>query len=153
MNNQKELGLLNDLVRINNDRIEGYQKASENLKGDNNNLRDLFGSLQTESEQNNQQLTGEIKHLGGSPDTGTTTGGKVYRTWMDVKATFGGNDPKSILESCERGEDAAKKAYQTVLESGDLSDNITAVIANQQERQLQAHDRIKALRDQWQHND
>lgn len=148
MNNQNELGLLNDLVLINNDRIEGYQKASENLKDDNNNLRELFDSFQTESRQNNEQLTQEIIQLGGSPDNGTTAAGKVYRAWMDVKATFGGDDAKGILESCERGEDAAKRAYQSALESGDLSPQTTAIVASQQQRQLQAHDQVKALRDQ-----
>ncbi|MBL7713601.1 MAG: PA2169 family four-helix-bundle protein [Chitinophagaceae bacterium] len=149
MTNESQIEVLNDLVRINNDRIEGYGKAIENMKEDNGLLNPLFSSLQQDSRKNNQDLNAEISKLGGTPDTGTTTGGKIYRAWMDVKATFGGDDAKAILESCEGGEDAAKRAYQTAMESGDLAGDTAALVARQQGDQRAAHDKIKALRDQY----
>jgi uncharacterized protein (TIGR02284 family) len=38
-----------------------------------------------------------------------SSSGTLHRMWLDVKATFSGHDRKSILEECERGEDAIKK--------------------------------------------
>ena len=149
MTNENQIEVLNDLVRINNDRIEGYRKAIENINDDKGLLAPLFTTLQQDSRKNNQELTDEISKLGGTPDTGTTTSGKIYRAWMDVKATFGGDDAQGVLASCEGGEDAAKRAYQTALESGDLSGDTAAVVAKQQGQQREAHDKIKLLRDQY----
>jgi uncharacterized protein (TIGR02284 family) len=149
MTNENQIEVLNDLVRINNDRIEGYRKAVENLNDDKGLLAPLFTSLQQDSRQNNQELSAEISKLGGTPDSGTTTSGKIYRAWMDVKATFGGDDAQGVLESCEGGEDAAKRAYQMALESGDLAGDTAAIVARQQGDQRAAHDKVKALRDQY----
>ncbi|MFA6151603.1 MAG: PA2169 family four-helix-bundle protein [Chitinophagaceae bacterium] len=149
MTNENQIEVLNDLVRINNDRVEGYRKALENLNDDKDLLAPLFLSLQQESRGNNQELIAEISKLGGTADEGTTTGGKIYRAWMDVKATFGGDDAAGVLSSCEGGEDAAKRAYQMALESGDLSPDLSALVARQQGVQREGHDKIKALRDQY----
>ncbi len=149
MENDNQIMVLNDLIRINNDRIEGYRKASENFKDDHMELLSLFSGCIIESQDNNVTLSHQVRRLGGTPDNGTTMGGKIYRAWMDFKATFGGDNAKGILESCERGEDAAKKAYQTAVESGDLDSESLSVVTHQRERQLQSHDKVKELRDRF----
>lgn len=148
MQHENQIEVLNDLIKINNDRIEGYRKAAEQLKEDRSNLIPVFDKLQAESLANKTDLNNEVLRLGGSPDDGTTAGGKLYRAWMDVKATFGGDNPASVLVSCEGGEDAAKRAYKSALESNDLGDSIS-IVSNQQSAQLQSHDQIKMLRDQY----
>lgn len=148
MQHENQIEVLNDLIRINNDRIEGYRKAAEQLKDERSTLIPVFDKLQTESQNNLRDLKDEVLRLGGKPDEGTTTGGKIYRAWMDVKATFGGDDPESVLMSCEGGEDAAKRAYNSALESGDLGDSLS-VVTNQRDAQLLSHDQIKMLRDQY----
>ncbi len=147
MQNEPQIEILNDLILINNDRIEGYKKAAENLKDNNSELLSVFGSLERESRHNVEELTQHIIGMGGEPDTGTTTGGKIYRAWMDVKATFGGDDAKGVLESCEGGEDAAKRAYDSAMKSGELTDVCVPLVSRQQEAQLRSHDKIKSLRD------
>lgn len=149
MQNENQIETLNDLVLINNDRVEGYRKALENLKEAKPELTTLFNALKEESFKNNQELKTEIFNLRGTPETGTTVSGKIYRAWMDVKATFGGDDALSVLNSCEGGEDAAKVAYKSAIESGDLSADTAALVAKQQSAQLQGHNQIKALRDQY----
>lgn len=148
MQHENQIEVLNDLIRINNDRIEGYRKAAEQLKDERSTLIPVFDKLQTESQNNLRDLKDEVLRLGGEPDEGTTTGGKIYRAWMDVKATFGGDDPESVLMSCEGGEDAAKRAYNSALESGDLGDSLS-VVTTQRDAQLLSHDQIKMLRDQY----
>ena len=67
---------------------------------------------------------------------------------MDVKATFTGNDRKAILASCEFGEDAAQRAYDTALSSdAELPAEVRQVIMEQKTNLRRDHDRIKALRD------
>ncbi len=149
MENENQIMVLNDLIKINNDRIEGYRKASENFKDNNMMLLSLFNELAMESHSNNEILINQVSRLGGEFEEGTTVSGKIYRAWMDVKATFGGDDAKGILESCEGGEDAAKQAYETAIESGYLDTQSLSVVLNQQQKQLQSHDKIKMLRDQF----
>ena len=146
---ENQVMVLKDLIKINNDRIEGYKKAAENFKDNDIKLLTLFNQFATESQRNREVLTNQVERLGEINNEGTTMSGKIYRTWMDIKATFGGDDAKGILESCERGEDAAKKANETAIESGYLDTQSLSVIIDQQQNQLQSHDQIKMLRDQY----
>lgn len=139
--------ILNDLVEINNDRIVGYQKAIEELKDNDSDLKVLFTGMIAESQTYKMALASEITSLGDKVDTGTTNSGKIYRAWMDVKAIFTGRDRKTVLENCEFGEDAAQKAYKMALESDGLPSNIREMISTQKASLKQSHDKIKSLRD------
>ena len=144
----KNADLLNDLIRINNDRSEGYKKAAKVIDGKENGLRDLFEDLAAESTKYAADLQKYVMSEGVSPANGSTAMGKVYRVWMDLKTTFSGNDRKSILEACEYGEDAAQKAYEEALNSdADLSDAEMKIIRNQQKSLQDSHNYIKTLRD------
>ncbi|NOT75541.1 MAG: PA2169 family four-helix-bundle protein [Cyclobacteriaceae bacterium] len=138
--------ILNDLLKINNDRIEGYRKA--NKETEDEDLKNLFEEMEDESESIVNSLIKEIASLGGTPEAGSTTNpGKIYRVWMDVKATFNGKDRKGILNACEFGEDAAQSAYRTALKDEELPLGIRALIKSQQVELKLSHDSIKALRD------
>ena len=139
--------ILNDLIQINNDRIDGYEKALEELKQEDNDLRALFSSMISESHEIRLALGTEVNALGGDMETSTTTSGKIYRAWMDFKAIFTGHDRHTVLANCERGEDAAQKAYETALEDEELPAYLREMILEQQQTLRQSHDKIKALRD------
>lgn len=146
--NDNLVGVLNDLIRINNDRIEGYERASKEAKDIDIDLRAIFTRMADESRQYAAELTQEVVKLGGEPATGTTASGKIYRAWMDVKATFTGHDRQSVLASCEFGEDAAQKAYNSALESdAEMNADIRQLIANQKASLKTSHDVIKKYRD------
>lgn len=140
--------ILNDLIQINNDRVTGYEKAIEELSEQDSDLRSLFSQMIRQSNQLKAALTQEVQVLGVAADTGTTTSGKIYRAWMDVKAIFSGHDRETVLNNCEFGEDAAQKAYKTALETEGLSANLRSIISEQRAELRNSHDQIKALRDQ-----
>ena len=117
MENDKIITVLDDLLQINHDRVDGYQKAIDELKPEDADLRTLFTRYTGQSREFSEELTREITRLGGDPSKGTTNSGKIYRVWMDLKAAIKGKDRKTILENCEFGEDAAQKAYDTALNS------------------------------------
>jgi uncharacterized protein (TIGR02284 family) len=143
--------ILNDLIRINNDRVEGYSKAASQAK--DQDLQSLFSQFAQQSRQFANELRGLINDIGNSEDRKdkvtdeTTASGKIYRAWMDVKATFSGSNRKSVLAACEFGEDAAQKAYRSALEHEELSSNIRSVIESQKATLLEAHDHVKMMRD------
>ena len=146
--NDNLVGVVNDLIRINNDRIEGYQRAAKEARDIDVDLRAIFTRMADESRQYAAELTQEVVKLGGEPATGTTNSGKIYRVWMDVKATFTGHDRESVLASCEFGEDAAQKAYSSALESdAEMTADVRQLIANQKASLKTSHDVIKKYRD------
>jgi len=146
---EQTIDILNDLIRINNDRIEGYRRAISEAGDLNIDLRAAFVNFISDSESYREELAEKVRALGGhASDDSTTFSGKIYRMWMDVKATFSGSDRKSILESCEFGEDAAQKAYQHALEEGvGMSPDVFTMISEQKDALRQAHNMIKNYRD------
>lgn len=139
---------LNDLIKINNDRIEGYERAIKELKdGEDTDLKALFTNMVSESVNYKRELQSLVKEYGGETEEGTTTSGKLYRTWMDVKAVFTGGDRKTVLSNCEAGEDAAQRAYKMALEDEDVMEQTKELIRQQKSAMRTSHDKIKALRD------
>ena len=146
--NEKLVEELNDLIEINNDRINGYEKASDESKDRDVDLQAIFNKMADESRGYKAELTEEVRRLGGDPDNGTTNSGKLYRVWMDVKAIFTGKDRQAILENCEFGEDAAQKAYNMALASdAEMSAETRNLITDQQSKLKTSHDLIKKYRD------
>ncbi|MDQ3682780.1 MAG: PA2169 family four-helix-bundle protein [Bacteroidota bacterium] len=146
--NSNVTDLLNDLIQINNDRIVGYEKAIEELKDEDADLRTLFHRYIQESTQYNSELTQEVSRLGGDPSDGTTNSGKIYRVWMDLKAVVTGHDRKTVLANCEFGEDAAQKAYDMALNSDtDIEAPLRDLIVRQKTQLKMGHDEVRRLRD------
>jgi len=146
-NNEKVIDALNDLVRINNDRIQGYQKSIEDSK-DEGDYDSLFSKMIDQSQKYKDQLINEINNLGGKADRDSnTSSGKVYHVWMDIKSSVQGKTDKSALELSEYGEDAAQKAYAEALQTDNLPASTRDLISNQKEHLKESHDTIKRKRD------
>lgn len=149
-NSKKIVEVLNDLIRINRDRIAGYEKAVENVEEGDAVLRTLFYQLSDESQKLKEELADEVRSYGGEPADDTTMSGKIYRAWMEVKDTFSSDDAKSALEACEYGEDAAQKAYAEALEeSKDFPDKVRRIIQDQKDMLRLSHDLIRNKRDDY----
>ncbi|MCO4294639.1 PA2169 family four-helix-bundle protein [Solitalea sp. MAHUQ-68] len=149
MENQNHvISALNDLLKVNNDRVQGYQKAIE-LTNDNE-LKKLFQKLALDSSKNINELSDHIFQINGHPAESTSVGGKFYRAWMDIKSLFTGGSRHQILSDCEHGEDMALDAYRKAEADKDiLWDNATLNVLNmQKQRVIEGHNTIKQLRDQ-----
>ncbi|ERM81659.1 hypothetical protein P872_19760 [Rhodonellum psychrophilum GCM71 = DSM 17998] len=147
MDPKKSITVLNNLIEINNDRIEGYETAAkETEQGD---LKALFAKLANTSHECNSELRREVTKLGGEPEEGTRVTGKFFRVWMDVKAALTGNDLKAILNSCEFGEDAAVKAYRDALKDdvAHLDLDLESLVKKQYLKIKADHDTVRDLRD------
>src|SRR5690606_41543367 len=143
--------LINDLIQINNDRIAGYQKAIEianrhHLEGGLNNI---FSSYINQSQMFIEELTPYLEQQSEAASDGTMISGKLFRIWMEIRVAVSGNDAKSLLASCERGEDAFKKTYKDVVDNEDweITHDLLLLIEKQLGIQLEAHEYIKTLRD------
>lgn len=143
--NEKLQETLSDLVRINQDRVEGYKKAI--ALTDDTDLKALFQRMADESHTYIDQLNSVLLDGGGDVG-GSSVYGKLYRTWMDVKATFSGRDRQALLSSCEYAEDAAQRTYEDVLRSTiPMPYSVRELIANQKGALRGSHETVRTYRD------
>ena len=148
-NISRTIEILGDLILINNDRIEGYERALKEIENDpaNADLIPMFLRFIDDSRRYKVELGTEIAVLGSEMNKGTTVPGKLHRAWMSIKEAFTGHDRHSILEECEFGEDAIKKTYQEALNEEVLAAYIREILMEQEAELIEAHDEIKELRD------
>jgi uncharacterized protein (TIGR02284 family) len=105
------LEVLSDLLKINRDRIEGYNKASQDTHDPG--LKALFRNMADQGSKNVTDIMKEIIHHNGSTElVELTNAGKVYEAWANFKTRFSVNSIKNVLTSCESREKAAMQIYQ-----------------------------------------
>lgn len=138
---------LRELIIINHDRTEGYAKAAE--EANDNDLRIIFTRFSTQSKTFANQLKDYVGDWEKIPeDEKTKLSGKLYRVWMDMKTALSGNNRKAVLNSCEFGEDIAKKTYDDILEdTEEIPADVLAVIRQQRMALQEGHDMIKSMRE------
>ncbi|AUD03337.1 ferritin-like domain-containing protein [Spirosoma pollinicola] len=137
---------LNDLVKINNDRIQGYEKAIDDTEDPA--LDDLFRHYVIQSQNFRSQLAEHIVRIDGlavSDATSTDVTSKIHRAWIDIKSALTGKDKETVLSSVEFGENAAVEAYQDAI----AKDHIPAYMKEDLQKQLTelqaALDKVKGL--------
>ncbi len=147
-NTSATVELLNDLLKINNDRIAGYQLALEQSANIERGLMEEFKKIVAEGIEYKKQLTQKTLELKGNATTGTTILGKIYRAWTDLKVAFAGNTQKSILSSCQYNEEIALHTYNAALNQEVDMDEDTRQLIEEQERGLRrTYSQIKKYRE------
>jgi uncharacterized protein (TIGR02284 family) len=71
--------------------------------------------------------------------------GSMHRAWTNGKSTITGMSEHAVLAECERGEDAAKAAYESALKKS-LPADVKALVERQYEGVKANHDRVRNLR-------
>ena len=138
---------LNDLVKINNDRILGYEKAVEGTE--DAQLDDLFRHYIIQSQGFRSQLADHIVRIDGLAVSDVTTSdvtSKIHRAWIDIKSAVTGKDSDTVLSSVEFGENAALEAYKDAIEKDHLPAYIKEDLMKQMGQLEDALDKIKAIR-------
>lgn len=131
MNNERTVSVLNDLLNITNDRIEGFSKVEDKVWDTYSPLKGDYDNMVSQSQNMKSELVNLIREKGGEPNNTTSTAGALHRTWIDVKNSFSGDKSESTLENVVFGENAAIDAYQDALDSGDLCPESSRVVSDQ----------------------
>ena len=137
--------LLNELVETLKDGQKGYADAMTDVEDPN--LKETFKKYAAQRAEYVTEIEDQMFKLNLKPEEGSSVTGTVHRAWIDLKSALTSKDNKAVLIECERGEDYAKKAYQTALKAQDLPSNLKSVIEKQYQGVAEAHDAIKSLRD------
>jgi len=123
-----QISALNDLIRINNDRITGYRQRIDTTADDD--LEALMSDMIYQSYQHIEELTYNIYQLGGKPARPDSIAGKFYHSWTDLKAFIFKETRKKMLDYCEFCEDVVKAIYQKAFSAQELHWNkqVTALL-------------------------
>lgn len=144
MANEEVISTLNNLIETCKDGQEGFRQAAEGVE--RSDLKSVFHEYAQQRAQFAGELQNLVRELGGDPEKTGSLAGSVHRGWINIKSAVTGRDESSILNECERGEDVAKKAYESAFEEN-LPANVSEVVQRQYNDVKAAHDRIKNLRD------
>jgi len=131
MNNEKTVSVLNDLLNITNDRIEGFSKVEDKVWDTHSALKNDYDQMVSQSQVMKTDLIQLINQKGGQADNTTSTAGALHRAWIDVKNAFAGDKDESTLENVVFGEKGAIDAYQDALDSGDLCPESARLVSDQ----------------------
>ena len=134
---------LNDLLETARDGELGFREAAEHVKTPN--LSALFGRRAESYREAAAELQERIQRLGGTVDEGRTVTGAAHRVWVHIRGLFGGASDETMLNECERGEDAAVARYRKALKQN-LPHDVHAMVQRQYEFAQRNHDMIKSLR-------
>ena len=139
----KTLDVVQELIETCRDGETGYAHAASVVSDPE--LKSYF----TQQSQERHRLIGElqdvVQRIGEpAPEASGSVAGTLHRAWFEAKVDMGLGD-QAVLESVERGEDAAKAAYQKALAS-DLDENVLMIVERQSENVFEAHDEVRYLR-------
>ena len=143
MDRDDVIATLNDLIETSKDGDEGFRTCADNVK--NPTLKTFFLEKAERCREGAAQLQAIVREMGGDPERGGSMSGAMHRFWVNIRGTISGMDDHAILDECERGEDAAKRAYEDALRQ-DLPGDVRRVVERQFREVQTNHDRVKELR-------
>jgi len=141
--------LINRLIEINNDRIEGYETAIALLPNKEAfGIRQFDEKLREKSLAFKNELAPLVVQSGGEPTENTRDSGKLFRAWMTLKSTLSSHTVASIFDSCDQGEQAFSEVYRHALEdsTGAPLDLVT-IIERQSNLQQETYNKFKEWKD------
>lgn len=137
------ISTLNSLIELNRDGQKGFQDAGE--KANAPQIKTYFFEQSLARAHFVGELQTLVHALGEEPDNTGTVAGALQRGWLDLKSALGGGD-HAILAVIETvGDHATTKYRKTLAES--LPSDVRDIVEHQFQSVLQAHDKVKALRD------
>src|SRR4051812_38541611 len=141
----KPLTVLNNLLVINNERLEGYDFASKET--DVSVLKVLFERLTETSIQCREELCREVYKLGGVPP-GDKPGGDFDKAWSEIRGALSANDHKALLDSCFIEEFMAYKSYEYALRyyQNHITSQHVELFTRQHSMLMEDHRKVKNLR-------
>lgn len=145
MENKKTVSVLNDLVQIINDRIEGFGKVDGKIWERYPDIKEEYERMISRSKVMKNELIDLIREKGGEAQDSPSVAGAIHRTWIDIKNSLPVNTEESTLENVVFGERAAVETYQKALDSGDLDDQSYQIVAEQLQNLKSSYEQFKNI--------
>ena len=137
---------LNDLIETCKDGEYGFKACADQAKRPD--LKSVLMQRADDCRGAAQELTEQVRGLGGKPEEGGSAMGALERGWVAVRTTLSTYDDLAVLEECERGEDNALARYRKALKKP-LPAGVKLIVERQMQGVQRNHDQIKMLRNQF----
>jgi uncharacterized protein (TIGR02284 family) len=138
--------VLNALIHLCHDAHDGYMQAADSITS--SAYKTVFAEYALQRSRFATQLANLVLDHGGDPDDDGHAMSMFQRGWSNIGRVLMGSDYGAILAECERSEDLAKSAYERTLKKP-LAKDAEAVISQQYGQIIDAHNRIRDLRDDY----
>lgn len=134
---------LNDLLEKNFDTEKNYRFAAENVEDPQ--LKSFFNERAQERYDFGHELKSEIRNFGEAPEEGSSIGGDVQRSWMNIKTKFSSDKPETLLEETKRGEKAAVDQYNDVINETEIPPSTQNLLLKQRNAITESLNRLKSF--------
>lgn len=142
--NNETLSGLQDLIRINIDSAEGFRSAADKIESEH--VATLFRDCAAERERFSNELKSYVRMNNETPEESGSVAGTLHRWWLELRGTVQDGKEHAVLSEAERGEDAIKEKYESVLK--DSAGSAVNDVLQQQYAAVKArHDQIRDMRD------
>lgn len=144
MDNDAVVNCLNDLIETSKDGEYGFRTCAERATA--SELKAFFTKRAANCASAATELQGLVRQHGGKAESSGSVAGTLHRGWVSVRDAVSGTSDQSVLDECERGEDAALARYRKALKQ-ELPPAVKAVVEKQMAGVQANHDEVKRLRD------
>ncbi|MFA6045691.1 MAG: PA2169 family four-helix-bundle protein [Phycisphaerales bacterium] len=135
---------LRKLIHINIDSAKGFEIAASKIE--NNHIAQFFRDCGTRREANAAVLGRYVEWNNQNPPESGTVSGTLHRWWLELRDIVQNGSELAILTEAERGEDAIKGEYETVLKST-AGSPLNRILQEQYFTVKADHDAIREMRD------
>lgn len=134
---------VNHILEVLNERVNGYEKAIENV--DDAECASLFKQYKDQAEQFENELR---PFADMSPEeAGTRAVGDAWHFWMDIKGAITNKSTTGMIGACITGESAAINNYSEVLNDESLPSDLRNILESQLEDIKVAHETLVQLKE------
>ena len=138
-----DIKVLNSLIETTLDSADGYGQAAE--RASNTSYKNLFSQWSTERRQVVNDLQGQVRVLGGTPDDDGSTLAAGHRMFLKLRDNVTKSD-ESVIDEVERGEDFIKAKYEAALEDEELSASVKDAVVRAYSSIKTGHDQARNLK-------
>ncbi len=142
--NDETIDRLQDLIEVNIDSSKGFAEAADKIE--NRDISNYFRRCGARRGMFAGELQDVVRQNGQEPRTSGSAKAKLHRWWMDLRDVVGQGDEHAMLAEAERGEDAIKERYETVIRDTSGSP-LNSALLQQYMSVKQDHDTIRDMRD------
>jgi len=116
---------LNDLAAVCRDSEEGFGKAAKGAHNDN--LRVRFISISRQRGDFADELSDEVRRIGGEPASSGHQSGIQHRGWRELETTIRPKSDARFISDCEAGEENTLRHFDQAL-ARDLPESIRRTV-------------------------
>jgi len=137
------ISVLNRLIETGRDAMDGFKTAADSVSDPA--LKRLFNTYAQQRAEFVREFEEEVRRLGGMPQRRGSAGGALHRALMNIRAAVSGGDEHAVIVEAERGENAARMAYEEASSQPGLPEDVRNVIARQAMRVKETYDSLRDL--------